>query len=120
MNQKPENPKEGNETGSGDEEVESAAKSANEKEGPIPRESLEKKANELGPIDDRSPVRKAIAILLVSLFGMSFVLHYSVCAYLAAMGKADVIKALTDIFAIWLPAIAGLTGTAVAYYFAKQ
>ena len=63
---------------------------------------------------------KQLALLLVWIMAMSVGIHYGLTAYFAAMGQADTVESLAQIFNIWLPVISSSVGAAAAYYFTKE
>lgn len=66
--------------------------------------------------EPRGKIRDRIAIRLLWLLGLLIVLHHSILCYLVCVGRADV-KTLETAFNSVLPVLAGLLGTAVAFYF---
>ena len=63
---------------------------------------------------------KQLALLLVWIMAISVGVHYGLTAYFAAIGQADTIESLAQIFNIWLPVISSSVGAAATYYFTKE
>jgi hypothetical protein len=68
----------------------------------------------------REHTARTLAYVLVGILGGSFVLHYTATLVLQARGRIDAAESLARIFNAWLPAITGLVGSAVTYYFTKE
>jgi hypothetical protein len=68
----------------------------------------------------RESTARWLAIMLVSIFGGSVLLHYITLAVFAYGGKTDAADKLATFFNAWLPAITALVGSATTYYFTKE
>jgi len=79
---------------------------------------------ELRELEVKPPHREAtarwLAIILVSIFGGSVLLHYVALAVFAFAGKTEAADKLATFFNAWLPAITALVGSATTYYFTRE
>ncbi len=68
----------------------------------------------------REDTARALAIGLVSMLGLSFLIHYAALIFLYWNQKPDVADKLSTFMNAWLPVVSGLVGSATTYYFTKQ
>jgi len=68
----------------------------------------------------RETTARLLAVLLVSIFGGTALIHYVTLAVFVYAGKADAADKLGTFFNAWLPAITALVGSATTYYFTKE
>ena len=57
---------------------------------------------------------------LLAIFAGSVVMHYGCLVLFVFYKRDDGVKILEDAFHSWLPVLAGLVGSAVTFYFAKD
>ena len=61
-----------------------------------------------------------LAYGLLIILGGGFAIHYLTTAILAFHAKDEALKTVSTVFTGWLPAITGLVGSAVTYYFTRD
>lgn len=61
-----------------------------------------------------------LAIIILSIFTVSFVGHYIISAVLVAYSLQSTADHISELFEIWLPLISGFTGSTVTYYFTRE
>ena len=65
------------------------------------------------------PVRGKITLALTLLLGMALILHAGL-TFWASYGSPDAPKNISAVFNIWVPVIAGLSSSAVTWFFTRQ
>lgn len=68
----------------------------------------------------RAETAARIAYLLVIILAGTLVLHFVGTLYAAHSGLDALDKSLGELFKVWIPVIASLTGSAVSFYFARS
>jgi hypothetical protein len=71
-------------------------------------------------VPTKDATARSIALMLVSILGLSAAIHYFTIAVLVWNDKPDVADRLGHFFNAWLPIISSLVGSAITYYFTRE
>jgi hypothetical protein len=61
-----------------------------------------------------------ITFVLLWITALSVFAHSAVVIVSHFLGRPDVANALSEVFRVWIPLLAGFLGSALAYYFAQR
>jgi cation transport ATPase len=70
--------------------------------------------------EKRDEAARRLSIVLVSILGVSILIHYVTVIVFALQGANKVPEILQNVFNAWLPAITGLVSGVVGYYFGNR
>src|SRR5262245_8671596 len=68
----------------------------------------------------RAVTARILAYILVAIFGTTILVQYGLTAWLVVSNHESAIASLDRLFNVLLPALTGLVGGAVAFYFTKE
>jgi hypothetical protein len=92
-------------------------------EGPATPPDVEPRG--LQPTIDPLKVRESqtarhIAITLLVMLGLTFVTNVVTLIVLTVKNRLDAVPSFERMFAVWVPLVSGLVGSAVTYYLTKE
>jgi hypothetical protein len=76
--------------------------------------------SKIDPKERESLTARTLAIILVTMLGITFVAQYVSLWVLTVYNHVDAIPHFEHLFNVWLPVLAGLVGTAVGFYLTKE
>ena len=67
-----------------------------------------------------SRTARRIAIALVVMLGLTIILDYGTMIVLTVYNRLDAAPLFDKMFAVWIPLLSGLVGSALTFYFTKE
>ena len=75
---------------------------------------------EFKPAQHRERTASGLARGLMFILAGTGIVHYGTVLLLAYGGQKEALEHVDKFFGAWLPVIAGLTGSAITYYFTRE